>query len=263
MQRLRDLSGGKPVGFKLCLGVRSDFLSICKAMLELKIYPDFISIDGAEGGTGAAPVEFADHVGTPLNDALIFIHNALVGTGLRHHIKLIASGKIISGFDVLTKIALGADMCTVGRGMMFALGCVQARQCHSNKCPTGVTTQDPRRMYALNIQDKAPKVANFHKETLHSFLEVLGAAGVEYAEHLTPGHIHRRVGSTEEYTYDELYTYLSENAILEGSAPKEYLISWGSATSEKFAGVRNSDQNMIDNHVYRREVDAQTLASSS
>jgi glutamate synthase domain-containing protein 2 len=263
VQRLRDLSGGKPVGFKLCLGVRSDFLSICKAMLELKIYPDFISIDGAEGGTGAAPVEFADHVGTPLTDALIFIHNALVGTGLRRHIKLIASGKIISGFDVLTKIALGADMCNVGRGMMFALGCVQARQCHSNKCPTGVTTQDPRRMYALNIQDKAPKVANFHKETLHSFLEVLGAAGIEYAEHLTPGHIHRRVGSTEEYTYDELYTYLSENAILEGSAPGEYLISWSSATAEKFAGVRNSDQNMINHHVYRREVDAQTLASSS
>ena len=259
VQRLRNLSSGKPVGFKLCLGVHSDFLSICKAMLELEIYPDFITIDGAEGGTGAAPVEFADHVGTPLNDALIFIHNSLVGTGLRRHIKLIASGKIISGFDVLTKIALGADICNIARGMMLALGCVQARQCNNNKCPTGITTQDPRRMYALSIDDKAPKVANFHKETMHSFLEVLGAAGLEYAEHLTPGHIHRRIEGTKEVTYDELYSYLAENALLEGNAPKEYLMSWASATSEKFAGVRNSDQNLAANHVFRREVDARTL----
>lgn len=261
VQRLRELSGGKPVGFKLCLGVRSDFLSICKAMLELKIYPDFITIDGAEGGTGAAPVEFADHVGTPLNDALIFIHNSLVGTGLRRYIKLIASGKIISGFDVLTKIALGADVCNIARGMMFALGCVQARQCNSNKCPTGITTQDPRRMYALSIDDKAPKVANFHKETMHSFLEVLGAAGLEYAEYLTPGHIHRRVAGTEECTYDELYPYLAENAILLEAAPKEYQMAWSSATSEKFAGVRNSEQTMTANHTFKREVDARTLGA--
>ncbi len=261
VQRLRDLSGGKPVGFKLCMGVRSDFLSICKAMLELKIYPDFITVDGAEGGTGAAPVEFADHVGTPLNDALIFIHNSLVGTGLRRHIKLIASGKIISGFDVLTKIALGADMCNIARGMMFALGCVQARQCNSNKCPTGITTQDPRRMYALSIDDKAPKVANFHKETLHSFLEVLGAAGLEYPEYLTPGHIHRRVAGTAENTYDELYPYLAENAIILEAAPKEYQMAWASATAEKFAGVRNSEQSMMANHVFKREVDSRTLAA--
>ena len=259
VQQLRELSGGKPVGFKLCLGVRSDFLSICKAMLELKIYPDFIAVDGAEGGTGAAPLEFADHVGTPLNDALIFIHNSLVGTGLRRHIKLIASGKIISGFDVLTKIALGADMCNIARGMMLALGCVQARQCNSNKCPTGITTQDPRRMYALSVDDKAPKVANFHKETMHSFLEVLGAAGLEYAEYLSPGHIHHRIEGTKESTYDELYTYLAENALLEGNAPKEYLMSWASATAEKFAGVRNSEQEMNANHIFRREVDAKTL----
>lgn len=259
IQKLRDLSGGKPVGFKLCLGIRSDFLSICKAMLELKIYPDFITIDGAEGGTGAAPVEFADHVGTPLNDALIFIHNALVGTGLRRHIKLIASGKVISGFDVLAKIALGADLCNIARGMMLALGCIQSRQCHTNRCPTGVATQDPRRMYALNVNDKAPKVASFHQETIHSFLEVLGAAGLEYAEHLTPGHIHRRIEGTKECTYDELFTYLAENALLEASAPKEYMISWASATAEKFAGVRNSEQTMAAHNIFKREVDPRTL----
>lgn len=263
VQRLRDLSGGKPVGFKLCLGVRSDFLSICKAMLELKIYPDFITIDGKEGGTGAAPVEFADHVGTPLNDALVYIHNALVGTGLRRHIKLIASGKIISGFDVLTKIALGADMCNIARGMMFALGCVQARQCHSNLCPTGIATQDPRRMYALNINNKAPKVASFHKETIESFLEVLGAAGLEYAEYLTPGHIHRRVAGTTETTYDELYHYLAENAIVLEEAPKEYQIAWATASAERFVGIRNSEQTMTANHVFKREVDSRTLNFAS
>lgn len=260
VQHLRDLSGGKPVGFKLCFGVRSDFLSICKAMLELKIYPDFISIDGAEGGSGAAPVEFSDHIGTPLNDALIFIHNSLVGTGLRRYIKLIASGKIISGFDVVTKIALGADLCHMARGMMFALGCVQARQCNSNKCPTGITTQDPRRMYALSVDDKAIKVANFHQETILSFLEVLGSAGLEYPEYLTPGHIHRRVAGTAENTYDELYPYLAENAILLEAAPKEYQMAWISATAEKFSGVRNSERSMAENHTFKREVDARTLA---
>lgn len=254
VQHLRELSGGKPIGFKLCLGVRSDFLSICKAMIETKIYPDFIAIDGGEGGTGAAPVEFSDHVGTPLDDALVFVHNSLVGTGLRKYVKLIASGKIISGFDVLTKIALGADLCNMARGMMFALGCVQARQCHSNHCPTGIATQDPRRMYALNIDDKAPKVARFHAETISSFLEVLGAAGLEYPEYLTPGHIHRRLDGIKEATYDELYPYLSENAILEGNAPKAYLMAWAIASSDKFAGIRNSEQNMAAAHIYRREV---------
>ncbi len=259
VQRLRELSGGKPIGFKLCLGVRSDFMAICKAMLELKIYPDFITVDGAEGGTGAAPVEFSDHVGTPLNDALIFVHNCLVGTGLRRYIKIIASGKVISGFDVLSKIALGADMCNTARGMMFALGCVQARQCHSNHCPTGIATQDPRRMFALNIDDKAPKVASFHAATINSFLAILGAAGLEYAEHLTPKHIHRRLAGTREATYDVLYSYLSEQAILRGEAAKDYLIDWAEASADHFSGVMHSDQYIATKPIYMREVDPRSL----
>jgi glutamate synthase domain-containing protein 2 len=140
---LRRLSGGKPVGFKLCLGSQHEFLAICKAMLETHIYPDFITVDGGEGGTGAAPLEFSDSVGTPLNDALVFVHNALVGFNIRDRIRLIVSGKITTGFDMVAKIAMGADMCNSARGMMFALGCIQALQCHANTCPTGVATQNP------------------------------------------------------------------------------------------------------------------------
>ena len=234
VKEIRDLSGGKPAGFKLCIGVPSEFMGICKAMLETKIYPDFIVIDGSEGGTGAAPVEFSDSIGVPLNEGLIYVHNCLVGVGLRQHIRLVASGKIITGFDILAKISLGADLCNSARGMMFALGCVQSRRCHANTCPTGVTTQDPRRRYALDIDKKSPYVYNFHKATLESFLEVLGAAGLERPEDLSPSHINRRVSKEKIMTYKQIFTYLTPNEILEGKAPKDYMKFWAAGDPNSF-----------------------------
>ena len=209
-------------------------MAICKAMLETGIYPDFITIDGAEGGTGAAPVEFSDYVGTPIDEALIFVHNCLVGTNLREHIRLIASGKIISGFDILTKIALGADMCNSARGMMFALGCVQSRRCHTNTCPTGVATQDPGRRYALDVDTKSQYVANYHAHTVQSFLHVLGAAGLQRPEELHPSHIHRRINERHVLTYAEIYHYMAPNQLLDGTAPKEYLRDWELANANTF-----------------------------
>ncbi|MEM1244043.1 MAG: FMN-binding glutamate synthase family protein, partial [Pseudomonadota bacterium] len=202
--KLRELSGGKPTGFKLCLGRRVEFHAICKAMLETEIYPDFITVDGAEGGTGAAPVEFTDFIGVPLNEGLYFVHNSLVATNLRQHLRIIASGKIINGFDMVCKIALGADMCNSARGMMFSLGCIQSRRCHTNMCPTGVATQKPERVYALNIDDKAPRVRNFHDATIESFLEVLGAAGLDKVKGLTPAVVFKRK-SDEVKHYDEIF----------------------------------------------------------
>ena len=173
MAKLRTLSGGKPVGFKLCLGKRREFLAIVKAMIKTGIKPDFITVDGSEGGTGAAPLEFSNYVGTPLNDGLVFIHNSLVGANLRDGIRLIAAGKITTGFEIATKLALGADLCNSARGMMFALGCIQALRCNTNACPTGVATQDEELVEGLHVKDKTKRVANFHKETVKSFFEVL------------------------------------------------------------------------------------------
>lgn len=240
VQQLRELSGGKPVGFKLSLGVRSDFMCICKAMIETKIYPDFITVDGAEGGTGAAPVEFTNHIGTPLNDALIFVHNSLVGSGVRDHIKLIASGKIISGFDMLTKIALGADLCNSARGMMLSLGCVQSRRCHNNTCPTGIATQDPKLMYAVNVEQKAPLVRNFHDATVKSFLDVLGASGLKHPEMLTPAHIHRRNQDAKDLAYDEIYEYVVPGSFLEGEITPYYKRYLESSQADEFPTATNN-----------------------
>ncbi|OGO91876.1 MAG: glutamate synthase [Coxiella sp. RIFCSPHIGHO2_12_FULL_42_15] len=237
IKTLRELSGGKPIGFKLCIGIRSQFMAVCKAMLETGIYPDFIVIDGSEGGTGAAPVEFLDSIGTPLNEGLIFAHNCLVGVDLRKHVRLIGSGKIISGFDIATKIALGADICNSARGMMFALGCIQSLRCHTNQCPTGVTTQDPHRRYALNIDVKAPYVRNFHDATLKSFLQVLGAVGLMRPEDLHPTHIHRRVSKDKALTYDEIFDFLSPGQLLEGTAGEEYMNYWHQARANSFDSI--------------------------
>jgi glutamate synthase domain-containing protein 2 len=169
---LRGLSGGKPVGFKFLLGRPWEFFGICKAMLETGITPEFIVVDGGEGGTGAAPLEFSDHIGTPLQDALLLVHNTLVGLNLRDKIRLGASGKIVSAFDVARTLALGADWCNAARGFMFALGCVQSLSCHTSRCPTGVTTQDKRRQRALAVEDKAERVYNFHRNTLRALGEL-------------------------------------------------------------------------------------------
>ena len=231
---LRALCGGKPVGVKLCIGERHQFMAICKAMLEAGAGPDFIVIDGAEGGTGAAELELSDSVGTPLRDALIFAHNTLVGAGLRGDVRLVASGKIISGFDMAAVIAMGADLCNSARGMMFALGCIQARECHRNTCPTGITTQDPWRVNGLVVADKAPRVANYHRGTIRHFLKVLAVAGLECPEQLGPDRLLRRVTPTETRNYRELFDYLEPGALLAGSATESYAAPWAAADPERF-----------------------------
>lgn len=205
IQELRELSGGKPVGFKLCIGHKSEFIGICKAMIELDIYPDFISVDGAEGGTGAAPQEFSNYVGAPLLDGLDFVHNILTGLDIRKHIKIIASGKITSGFHIIRALALGADACYSARAMMMAVGCIQALLCNTNKCPVGVATQDKSLSVGLVVDDKKTRVANFHKNTVESVVELLGAAGLESTKQLTRHHIYRRISFNEMQTYEEIF----------------------------------------------------------
>lgn len=190
--QLRELSGGKPVGIKLCVGHPAEWFAIVKAMLETGQTPDFVVVDGAEGGTGAAPIEFADHVGMPLRDGLRLVHNTLVGAGLRDQIRIGASGKIISAFDIARCLALGADWCNSARGFMFALGCIQSRSCHTDHCPTGVATQDPVRQRALVVTDKAERVYYFHANTLHALAELLGAAGLQHASEMRPSHVMQR-----------------------------------------------------------------------
>lgn len=189
LAQLRQLSGGKPVGIKLCVGQAAEWFSLVKAMLETGQTPDFIVVDGAEGGTGAAPIEFADHVGMPLRDGLRLVHNSLVGAGLRHRIKIGASGKVISAFDMARCLALGADWCNAARGFMFALGCIQSRSCHTDHCPTGVATQDPVRQRAIVVTDKAERVFYFHANTLHALADLVGAAGLAKPGDITPAHL--------------------------------------------------------------------------
>ncbi len=234
IQKLRNLSGGKPVGFKLCVGKRREFFSLVKAMLLTKITPDFITIDGGEGGTGAAPLEFSNSIGTPLNDGLIFVHNALVGAKIRQKIKIIVSGKITTGFAMASKIALGADLCNSARGMLFSLGCIQALRCNSNHCPTGIATQNPDLVVGLDVTDKSTRVYRYHKETIKSFLEVIAAAGVAHPSELKPWHIHHRVSTHLVKHYGDLYAYLEEGALLNPTLPAEYARAWENSRAESF-----------------------------
>jgi len=212
--QLRELSGGKPVGFKLCIGSPAEFLGIVRAMHESGLGPDFITVDGAEGGTGAAPLEFSNSMGWPLTEGLIFVHNALVGFGLREDIKLIASGKVITGFHMAKRLALGADLCNSARGMMFSLGCIQARRCHANDCPVGVATQEEGLVRGLVVADKAPRVQHFHAGTIEAFLELLGATGLEHPNQLGPHLVQRRVSSTEVQNYSEIFEFLEPGELL-------------------------------------------------
>jgi glutamate synthase domain-containing protein 2 len=238
IKRLRDLSGGKPIGFKLCVGRKSEFLSICKAMVALKIYPDFITVDGGEGGTGAAPPEFTNSVGMPLLDALAFVDNALRGFGIRNEMKLIASGKILSGFHMVRAMALGADTCNCARAMMMALGCIQALECNKNTCPTGVATQDPYYMKGLVVEDKKQRVANYHKNTVESFVELIGAAGIENPDKINRTHVYRRVFMNMVKTYEEIYPTLPEGCLLEGGdTPFDYEDYMKKASAESFEVV--------------------------
>jgi len=231
---LRQASGGKPVGFKLCVGKRHEFLGIVKAMLQTGILPDFITVDGGEGGTGAAPLEFSDSVGTPLNEGLSFVHSALVGANLRSEIRLIASGKVNTGFQIATKVALGADLCNAARAMMFALGCIQALRCNTNQCPTGVATQDPALVKGLHVGDKAERVARYHAETVRSFLDVLGAAGFRHPRELAPRFILKRVSAMETRNYDELYPTVEAGALLGGRGSHAMSQDWDAASAIRF-----------------------------
>jgi glutamate synthase domain-containing protein 2 len=213
---MRRLSGGKPVGFKLCVGRPREFLGICKAMLETGEVPDFITVDGSEGGTGAAPMEFSNSVGLPLTEGLLLVHNALVGTGLRDRVRIIASGKIATGFDIVRRIAIGADLCNSARPMMFALGCIQALRCNSNHCPVGVATQDPALVRGLDVANKRVRVHQYHRHTVHAALEILGAAGLESFAALEPSHLVRRLTPTLVASYAEIYDYLRPSDLLHG-----------------------------------------------
>jgi glutamate synthase domain-containing protein 2 len=234
IQKLRDLSGGKPVGFKICIGQHHEFLAICKAMLETGITPDFITIDGAEGGTGAAPAEYSNHMGEPLDDALVFVHNSLVGIGLRDQIRIIASGKIITGFDMVYHIALGADILNSARGMLFSLGCIQSRQCNLNTCPTGVTTQSERLQRGLVVDEKKIRVKNFHENTIKSFLEIVGAMGLHSPKEITPDLLMRRIRLNRTVPLTEVYEFLEPGALLSKKIPASFAAYWEQANPQVF-----------------------------
>ena len=223
VKKLRDLSGAKPVGFKLCVGKKQEFVDICKAMLATAITPDFITVDGGEGGTGAAPVEFSNSIGMPLREGLVFVHDTLVGFDLKKEIKLMAAGKIITGFHMARAIALGADVCCSARAMMLSIGCIQALQCNNNTCPVGVATQDTSLIKGLVVDDKAPRAANYHEETIHSFLEMVAASGLNSPDEITRDHINKRMGITKVVKYSEMYPEIEAGCLLsESSRPEEY-----------------------------------------
>jgi glutamate synthase domain-containing protein 2 len=232
---LRELSGGKPVGFKLCIGHRWEFMAIIKAMLETGITPDFIVVDGKEGGTGAAPLEFMDHIGTPLRDGLNFVHSTLVGANLRERIKIGVSGKITSAFDMARIMAMGADWCNAARGFMFAVGCIQAQHCHTDKCPTGVATQDPLRQRAIVVPDKAERVASFHRETVKALTEIIAAAGLNHPHDLRPTHFMQRAAPDRSISFEELYPCMDPGALLDGSAAPIMRHAWDMASPKSFA----------------------------
>lgn len=235
VKQLRDLSGGKPVGFKLCVGRRREFLAICKAMVQTGITPDFITVDGGEGGTGAAPLEFSNHIGAPLIEGLIFVHNALVGYSLRSKIRILASGKVASGFAMLKRLAIGADVIMSARAMMMAIGCIQALKCNSNHCPVGVATQDEHLMAGLDPTDKSVRVASYHKQTIHSLAEMLGALGLDSAQDLRPWHLMHRVSANETRHYGELYHFLQDGDLLRDPLPIDFARACHSASAETFS----------------------------
>lgn len=235
IQKLRELSGSKPVGFKFCVGKKSEFFAICKAMTKLKIYPDFITVDGGEGGTGAAPLEFSNSVGMPFKDGLAFVSDALIGFDLKRHIKIFASGKILTGFHIYRALALGADACYSARGMMLALGCIQALECNKNSCPVGVTSQKKALMQGLVVSDKKVRVANYHQETVEGFLELVAAAGLDRLNQINRAQIFRRVSMIETRQYCDIFPEVENGAFLqEETIPERYLSAWKLANAEHF-----------------------------
>ncbi len=234
--QLRELSGGKPVGFKLCPGHPWEFMAIAKAMLQTGILPDFIVVDGKEGGTGAAPLEFSNHMGVPLREGLMFVHNTLVGVNLRDKIRIGASGKLISAFDIATVMAIGADWANSARGFMFSVGCIQAQACHTNKCPTGVATQDPLRQRALVVPEKAERVYNYHRNTIGALAEMLAAMGLSHPSQLEPKFLVHRLSASEVKLYSQMHVFLQPGELLDGKVSGEfYRRMWSMAQAETFA----------------------------
>jgi glutamate synthase domain-containing protein 2 len=235
IQVMRENAHGKPVGFKLCIGRKSEFIAICKAMIETGIKPDFISVDGGEGGTGAAPLEFSDSVGSPFKDGLAFAYDALVGFDLKKDIKLIASGKIFTGFHIFRAMALGADACYSARAMMIALGCIQALECNRNSCPTGVATQDPELVAGLVVKDKKQRIANYQRETVKSYVELLAAAGLHNSDEVTREHVYRRISMIEYQQYSDIFPYVEQGSLLDEKTVPEHLLKyWKKADPDQF-----------------------------
>ncbi|MFW6322331.1 MAG: FMN-binding glutamate synthase family protein [Guyparkeria sp.] len=234
VDRLRELSDGKPVGFKLAIGRKSEFVAICKAMVERGRYPDFITVDGGEGGTGAAPIEYSNSVGMPLREAVAFVDDCLTGFGLREHVRVIASGKILTGFHLVKNLALGADICNSARGMMLALGCVQSLTCNTNRCPTGVATQDPRRYAGLVVPDKATRVAQFHRGTVHATAELIASAGIRHPHELNRTHIYRRISPEAVRRYDQIFPYLRPGDLLDGQPSEDWQLMLDEAHADSF-----------------------------
>lgn len=234
IKQLRDLADGRPVGFKLCIGRKSEFIAICKAMLATGIKPDFISVDGGEGGTGAAPLEFSDSVGMPFREGLAFVYDTLVGFDLKKDIKIFAAGKIITSFDMFRAFALGADACYAARAMMMAIGCIQARECNTNHCPTGITTQIPELMKGLVVADKKTRVANYHEETLEAFMELVAAAGLESPHDINRTHIKQRTSLSQIQRFDEIYPHIKKGSLVSDEIPENFKQAMKETSAESF-----------------------------
>lgn len=234
MTTMRELGKGKPVGFKLCVGSRTDVLALCKAMVAEGVTPDFIIVDGAEGGTGAAPMEYEDHMGTPLTEGLMMLHNALVGTGLRDRIRIGASGKVATGTDIIKRIIQGADYTNAARAMMMATGCIQSQRCHTNECPVGVATQDPRRARALDVADKSLRVQRFQEATVQEAARMMASMGVSGPTHLAPHMLRRRLNPMNTRSYADLYNWLEPGELL-AQAPVDWADDWAQANADSFA----------------------------
>ncbi len=232
--QMRELSGGKPAGFKLCVGTRHELLAICKAMVAEGTGPDFIIVDGSEGGTGAAPAEYEDHVGTPLTEGLMLLHNALVGCGLRDRVKIGCSGKVATGSDIVKRLAQGADYCNAARAMMMAVGCIQSQRCNTNQCPVGVATQDPKRSRALNVPDKTERVYNYQHAAVAEATRLIASMGLHSPAEVTPHHLVRRVDHVSARSYGELYDWLSPGELLE-EPPELWAHAWERADPDSFA----------------------------
>jgi glutamate synthase domain-containing protein 2 len=234
IQQLRELSGGKPVGFKLCIGNPIELMAIVKAMIESDTYPDFIVVDGAEGGTGAAPLEFSDALGAPLVEGLLVVQNTLVGAGIRDRVKIGASGKLVSASAMAQALALGADWCNSARGFMFAVGCIQSQRCNTNRCPVGVTTQNPRLQRALVVPDKAERVRNFHHNTVRALAELIAAMALDHPTQLTPHHVAKRVSERRVLTFGEIHHFFEPNTLVDGAAPERFQHMWECADPSTF-----------------------------